>query len=86
MKLMGMWRFINQLRGNKLKSSEGNWRKFTFRSSIIEKAGIIAIREYYPIPILHNPAGIDELAKETCKQFGLDGHMMEAYYVATLWP
>ena len=83
--LMGMWRFIIQLKGEKLRSSEGNWRKFTFRSSIIEKAGVVAVREYYPLPILHNPAGIDKLAKETCSYFGLDEHMMEAYYIATLW-
>ena len=82
--LIGQWKLINSLRGEKLKNSESNWRLTTFRNSVIEKAVLIAIRENFPIPILINPSETTQIAKELAPMLGLDIHTTSAYVITCL--
>jgi len=82
--LIGEWKLINQLRGRKLKSSESNWRMVTFRSSVIEKAILIAIRENFPLPVLIDPSNTSQIAKELAPLIGLDIHTTSAYVITCL--
>ena len=83
--LIGDWKFIDLLRNKPFRNPESNWRKYSFRSSVIEEYGIELYKLGLPKPYLINPSFTSKLAEETCYFFGLDRHTMSAYYTAVLY-
>ena len=83
--LIGDWKLLDQLKNKSLKNSESNWRKYSFRSSVIEKYGIELYKYGLPLPKLINPSFTSKLAEETCHFFGLDKHTMSTYYITVFY-